>query len=114
MENAIEIKLFEVNNASVKKTAENAESTLKDVLHSVNDFQRHRVIKLYKDGTYYTHDTTLRHLFENIAYNAVYRNDAALIVDGIVVFKGSFELPMLRVMVKKLMFSHMNELKISA
>ncbi|MBR1884639.1 MAG: hypothetical protein IJ809_06960 [Clostridia bacterium] len=70
--------------------------------------EKHRVIKIYPDGTPYVNDVDVRYLCDNVAYNAVYRSDAAIIVDGIVVFLGNVEENIINLSLEKLITSNIS------
>lgn len=49
---------------------------------------KHRITRIYSDGTYYMNDVGSRIAVENAAYNLLYRGEAAIIMDGVLIHKG--------------------------
>ncbi len=72
--------LFRVEPSDVKLTEENAAKSL-----NLSDSQTHRVIFLFSDGIYFSKDINQKDVYKAIAYNAVYRYNTSIIVDGILV-----------------------------
>ncbi len=77
------IQNFKIVPCDIEKTEQNAKLSVGDMLPKSN---YHRMIRVYQDGTYYFKDIRNDFVFNHVAYNATYRTEAAIILDGIVVF----------------------------
>lgn len=77
-------KTFKIHQASVAFTAANAEREL----NLPDEQNSYRLIRLYDDGTAVVSDVARKNIYMAIAYNAIYRNQSTLIVDGTVCYVG--------------------------
>ena len=80
-----ELKPIEIIHTSLSMTAANA----KRVLNLPS--KEHLLRRIYTDGTCYEMTVPHEKIYDAIAYNVTFRNEAAIMVDNNIVYQGNIE-----------------------
>ena len=76
-------ELLITRKPTVQLTAEEIRKELK-----CSENIKHRIMRVYSDGTFIINDADSRIAIENAAYNLLYRGEAAILVDGVLIHHG--------------------------